>query len=66
LPLTLIQVNARCVDINGATSAAIIRKYCMCMNEKMGDNENLLHLAVGQGKSQGAHGLRQGIGLEIS
>jgi hypothetical protein len=30
----------RCIDDNkGATSAAIIRKYCMCMNEKMDDNE---------------------------
>jgi hypothetical protein len=30
----------QCIDDNkGATSAAIIRKYCMCMNEKMDDNE---------------------------
>jgi hypothetical protein len=30
----------RCIDDNkGATSDAIIRKYCMCMNEKMDDNE---------------------------
>lgn len=30
----------QCINDNkGATSAAIIRKYCICMNEKMDDNE---------------------------
>jgi hypothetical protein len=30
----------KCIDDNkGGASPAIIRKYCMCMNEKMEDNE---------------------------
>ena len=30
----------RCIDDNkGGAAPAIIRKYCMCMNEKMDDNE---------------------------
>jgi hypothetical protein len=30
----------RCIDDNkGAAADGIIRKYCMCMNEKMDDNE---------------------------
>jgi hypothetical protein len=30
----------QCIDDNkGGASAAIIRKYCMCMNEKMDNNE---------------------------
>ena len=30
----------RCIDDNkGGASPAVIRKYCMCMNEKMDDNE---------------------------
>ena len=30
----------RCIDDNkGGAAPAVIRKYCMCMNEKMDDNE---------------------------
>jgi hypothetical protein len=30
----------KCIDDNkGGATPAIIRKYCMCMNEKMDDNE---------------------------
>jgi hypothetical protein len=30
----------KCIDDNkGGAEASIIRKYCMCMNEKMDDNE---------------------------
>jgi hypothetical protein len=30
----------KCIDDNkGGASATVIRKYCMCMNEKMDDNE---------------------------
>ena len=30
----------QCIDDNkGGAAPAIIRKYCMCMNEKMDDNE---------------------------
>ena len=30
----------KCVDDNkGGAGPAVIRKYCMCMNEKMDDNE---------------------------
>jgi CHASE3 domain sensor protein len=32
-------VNQCIADNRGATSAEVIRKYCMCMNEKMDDNE---------------------------
>jgi hypothetical protein len=32
-------INECIVDNKGGASEAIIRKYCMCMNEKMGDNE---------------------------
>jgi hypothetical protein len=30
----------KCIDDNkGGASGTVIRKYCMCMNEKMEDNE---------------------------
>jgi len=30
----------KCIDDNkGGAAPAVIRKYCMCMNEKMDDNE---------------------------
>ena len=30
----------KCIDDNkGGAAAGVIRKYCMCMNEKMDDNE---------------------------
>jgi hypothetical protein len=32
-------INQCIADNKGATSEAIIRKYCICMNEKMDDNE---------------------------
>ena len=32
-------VNACITDNKGGASDAIIRKYCMCMNEKMDNNE---------------------------
>ena len=32
-------VNACIVDNKGGASDAVIRKYCICMNEKMSDNE---------------------------
>ena len=32
-------VNQCIVDNRGGASAEIIRKYCICMNEKMDDNE---------------------------
>jgi hypothetical protein len=32
-------VNQCIADNKGGASDAVIRKYCMCMNEKMGDNE---------------------------
>jgi hypothetical protein len=32
-------VNACIVDNKGGASDAIIRKYCICMNEKMDNNE---------------------------
>jgi hypothetical protein len=32
-------VNACITDNKGGASDAVIRKYCICMNEKMDDNE---------------------------
>jgi hypothetical protein len=33
-------INQCISDSKGGASAAIIRKYCFCMNERMGDNES--------------------------
>ena len=33
-------INQCIQDNKGGASDAVIRKYCICMNEKMGNNEN--------------------------
>jgi hypothetical protein len=32
-------INQCIADNKGGASEAVVRKYCICMNEKMGDNE---------------------------
>jgi hypothetical protein len=33
-------INQCITDNKGGAADAVVRKYCMCMNEKMDDNEN--------------------------
>ena len=57
----------KCIDDNkGGASPAIIRKYCMCMNEKMDDNETQSITQWEKTHVKERAGLRQGIRLEMT
>ena len=44
----------------------IVRKYCMCMNEEMDDNETRYRHPVRESQSEDPRQVRQAIGLEVS
>jgi hypothetical protein len=57
----------QCVsDNNGGASAAVVLKYCTCMNNKMNDNETPVDHTVGEEPPDRAQGLRPGGGLEVA
>ena len=44
----------------------IVRKYCMCMNEEMDDNETRSVTPVRESQSEDPRQVRQAVGLEVN
>lgn len=59
-------INQCIVDNKGGASDAIVRKYCICMNEKMDNNETLLDHRMGKGHPGGAPRLRPQVRMALA